>query len=566
MTTFLSKNRCPENTDTICWTPLSFFIIIGLGLTGLWMIASPVIIHGLMPGDIADGRFNNYVLEHFFSWITGKAKSFWNADFFYPFPNVLAFSDNLLGSGPFYAFFRYVGLNRESAFQAWYILGYALNYITCSYVFVRLRMKPAAAGFGAFIFTFGLPVLAQQGHEQLLYRFGIPLSTLALFQFAKQPRLMLIFQMAFWLVWQFYAGIYTGYFLMFFLASCIFAISVRWNKFQNERWYSYWPNRIGAAWEDELAVHRIVFVIGLIALAGALLTLLSPYIEVSRIYGFTRNWKEVLSMLPRLKSYLLADNSLLWKSQSQFFADVPMRHEHQLFIGMIPSLLLIYVSLRKSALPYGNVIECAGLSLVILFVTTLSVGGVSIYTLIAIIPGFSAIRAVTRIIVILLFPVALLSAIAVNDIAGMRYKWVSAKIVLILLSAVLVCESMWFHQYLTIKTDWEERIVRLKLELSPVLPENPILFVSSLPDEPWWWAREIDGMILAQEMGWKTLNGYSGNVPPGYVPPTGCNSMVSRITAYFNFFKFMDPSAYHHLIERVVPVGFADCNTHGNPG
>ena len=102
MTASLSKNLCPENMEAIRRSPFGLFVITGLGLAGLWLVASPAVIHGLVPGDIGDGRFNNYVLEHFFSWITGKTPAFWNAGFYYPFPYVLAFSDNLMGSGPFY--------------------------------------------------------------------------------------------------------------------------------------------------------------------------------------------------------------------------------------------------------------------------------------------------------------------------------------------------------------------------------------------------------------------------------------------------------------------------------
>ena len=60
-----------------------------------------------VPGDLGDARFNNYVLEHFYQWISGTVQGYWNAAFFYPYSGTMAFSDTLLGSAPLYALFRW---------------------------------------------------------------------------------------------------------------------------------------------------------------------------------------------------------------------------------------------------------------------------------------------------------------------------------------------------------------------------------------------------------------------------------------------------------------------------
>src|SRR3981081_1739179 len=72
-----------------------------------------------IPGDLGDTRFNMCVLEHGFRWIKGIDKSFWSAHFLYPATNVIAYSDNHLGTVLFYAFFRFLGLDRETAYQGW---------------------------------------------------------------------------------------------------------------------------------------------------------------------------------------------------------------------------------------------------------------------------------------------------------------------------------------------------------------------------------------------------------------------------------------------------------------
>ena len=68
---------------------------------------------GNIPGGLSDSRFNMYVLEHGYRWLTRLDKSFWTAPFFYPTPNTIAYSDNHLGSFLFYSGFRILGSSRE---------------------------------------------------------------------------------------------------------------------------------------------------------------------------------------------------------------------------------------------------------------------------------------------------------------------------------------------------------------------------------------------------------------------------------------------------------------------
>jgi hypothetical protein len=56
---------------------------IALFAWGLWSF--PLALFGpdrsLIPGDLGDSRFNNYILEHFHQWSLGKVPSYWDAPF-----------------------------------------------------------------------------------------------------------------------------------------------------------------------------------------------------------------------------------------------------------------------------------------------------------------------------------------------------------------------------------------------------------------------------------------------------------------------------------------------------
>jgi hypothetical protein len=313
-------------------------------ILGLWLvILRPLGPHlALVPGDLGDARFNNYVLEQFFRWVTGLTRDYWNAPFFYPFQRTLSFSDNLLGSAPFYTLFRWGGLDKASAFQGWYILGSCLNYAAARYVLWRLKLKPLAVGAGAFFFAFGLPLLAQENHAHLLYHFCIPLACYSLWQFYQAPRLRTLVALGVWLVWQFYLTIYIGIFLLLLLAVLVvllpFCVPAQtfWQRL------TIWPRHLMESWTQASFTGRILSVATIASLGLGFVTLILPYYRVSRIYGFSRSWEEVSTMLPRLQSYLLADHSQLWKSTASIFSSLPLRHEHQLFPGLaILGLMLV---------------------------------------------------------------------------------------------------------------------------------------------------------------------------------------------------------------------------------
>ena len=165
-----------------------------------------------MPGDIIDARLNLYFLENIYAYLSGNGSSLIHPSFFYPFPYVSGFSDNLFGAAPIYLFARYCFLTPEAAFQFWFIFGYLLNFLAAFYAIRIFGQSNSASAIGAIFFTFGLPVSAQMGHAQLQYRFGLALSIAYFYLFLTQHnwrRLLLSF---FWLVWQFYCSIYLGFF------------------------------------------------------------------------------------------------------------------------------------------------------------------------------------------------------------------------------------------------------------------------------------------------------------------------------------------------------------------
>lgn len=540
-------------------------MVCAFGLIGLYLVViQPLGPHwALLPGDFGDSRFNNYLLEHFFRWISGLDAHYWTASFFYPYTDTIAFGDNLLGSAPIYALFRYIGLDRESAFQAWYVVGYALNFLAASYVLFRLRFGAWATGAAAFFFAFGLPVIAQDVHVQLLYRFGVPLACFFLWRLAQSPRLSTLVAVVFWSVGQFYLTVYVGVFLILLLAT-LFAIApliVGGHSLRDR--VAFWPERAKAAWQSATLTARFLAASASVSLGVALVSLLWPYWHVTRLYGFQRPWFLVAKMLPKWQSYFLADRSRIWGPISALIPQFSMREEHQLFPGLAALIfagmaVAWMISKRHRGRPrlvrlhlWGGLTVAAG---------TFLINGFTLYWILWALPGMDSIQAVSRIILVLMWPLAVVVAYGIDEFLAQEIHPRLFKVGIAgILSGMLVAESVLVYHATYGKAEAQGRLDQLRVQLPTSVPRHPVLIVANQAGDPWP-ATEIDAMLLGQEIGWPVLNGYSGNLAPAFGPTLSCTEIPGRIVHFMDFAQITSDAYYLDLINRTVPVGFDDCD------
>lgn len=505
-----------------------------------------------VPGDIQDTRYNSAVLEHLYRVAAGGYdKGLWNPDHYYPFQGVLAFSDNHFGSGATYVLARLLGLSREHAFDVWFIAGTLLNFASALYVLRRLGLSTAAAALGACFFAFALPVLAKDGHAQLVHRFAAPLAVLALWQMFERRRLVDFARLAFFTVWQFYCSIYLGLFLVYLLAALTVALLV-------VRRPLVWPQwRANLAMEPpptKLAAAGVLF---LSSLAFAYLG--GHYFLISHAYG-VQGWsiEYMTQLLPRPESYLIADFSpwLSWLARDIY---VPARHEHHLFIGFGAGALLLVAAVAawrgRAVDPVLTRAMLIGLAL--LFAGTLYIGQLSFYYLIAWLPGINAIRAVSRIILIMLLPMSVLLALGAEVIWRRFGRGARAAVpVLGCLAALVIAEPLSFDKKGVPIVEWQWRLAAAKALLPPTMPKDAILFVrSGSPNELQQVYAELDAMLLGQDLGRPVLNGASPFAPPGY-RLLRCIPINERLDSYSSFMGGIDVSGY---ARRLVVLDLRPC-------
>ena len=194
---------------------------------GMWVVFAPVFFtrFGVVPGGRGDPRLVNYTLEHGFRWLIRHPVhlSFWDPPIFFPYPNVSAFTDVLLGSGLLYWPWRLLGCQPDISFMLW-VLGVCSANFVASYWLLRscFGFVAAASSVGAYLFTFGSIRMANIGHFQLFPQFWVLLAVIAVMVIfhdhaSAARRRVFIALLAAAVVLQAYTAFYTFYFFSLLL-------------------------------------------------------------------------------------------------------------------------------------------------------------------------------------------------------------------------------------------------------------------------------------------------------------------------------------------------------------
>lgn len=490
-------------------------IFLGIGIFGYLLNTSQNFT--AIPGDLGDARFNSVVLEHLFQWISGSEKFLWSPQYFFPYKWALAFSDNHFGSALGYVVFRFFGIEREYAFLGWFWIGTLLNFLCAFWALKKLNFSSLSSAVGAFVYAFSLPALSLEMHAQLVYRFSVPMVFASMLMYLLERKSKELWWCFIWLSIQFFCSIYLGIFLIYLLAATFFV------------WFFKRPQRsTNLNHFRATSPHKFLVVMGYLSIGLSLMTL-GVYGFIARQYGFHREVDEVLSMMPSVASYFLADRSGLTSWVGSWVKSIPphLIHEQQMFLGLgvwLTMLIGLYGCFQKNTQRELGILAAG--SLLLLFMLTISFSGISAYRLLLYIPGLSSVRVVSRIILVMLFPISVLVAIGLDYLSS-RYK---NSYVLIIAAIVLSPELLAYKPYSTPISNWVERrdIVRQLYSLNTIPSKDDIVFVTGKNDTQFF-LTELDGMILAQDFNLATLNGYSGNAPPGHITPNPCSNLGDRL-------------------------------------
>jgi hypothetical protein len=456
-----------------------------------------------MQGEPVDTRLVTYILEHSYRWLRGMPahQSLWSPPVFYPAPNTFAYSDSMLSVAPVYWLLRFVGLSPDTALQWWMLVIGTLNYLVC-YVLLRrvVRVERAGAALGALLFAFGGARIAQIRHQQLLPHFYTLVALFAVIrlfetraaseQRAREWRWPALFITG--VVAQCYAEVYLAWFLILSLAiAAAWALAVP---------------RYRRAFLSGLRRHALVLTVASFAGLVALAPLIVHYGAAAREAGYW-DFSMIASMLPRLQSWLyMGSQSWLYHrlAATDIMRAIPMEHEQRIGLGIITTIGIIWGLWSARRRPMVGLTALTALTLVVL--TLQWPGGLTAWHLVyTLVPGARAIRAVSRICLILLFPAAVGVALATDRLRA--HRWLVAA-----LAAIVALEQ---GQALLAYGKTAAR-TRATLVAEHVEPGCRAFLFTALHGKEDPWLYHVDAMWAEMTLAIPTINGYSGKGPPGW--------------------------------------------------
>ena len=464
-----------------------------------------------MPGDTGDNRFNLLMLEHAFQVINGNASLF-NPTFFFPFKLVGGFSDLFVGSLPAYAIPRFLGFGMFISMQFWVVVGLLLNYVTCYFVARRLKLAYFPAMVASLVFTFGLPTFSQQGHLQLLWRFGIPLCTYYLIQILEKVTLYRCVLLAGFISHTFLCNVYSGSFNLIWLSVLAFFIKISKKEVLK---FDFVPEK-----------KNPLLLLFSVTCVSFFLYIYWFYWIAQKTFNIQRPLSEMLYFSPRPTSWYSSYTSTIWAPISRLIPQNDGYWENQLFIGIGSTALLLFF-LKKLFAGEATVLEKLLSKTTITLVIAVTVSGhLSLFMITHFIPGLSAMRVPGRIILVLLFPIGILVAAGLSAIPKEQFRRV---LVLILFASDLV----FTNSYQSTIAEWTERpqlLISRNVEAMNEYPRAVPIFLPKKGEE-WNSKNVLDGMYAASLLGKPTLNGYSGFSPIWSPTPANCEGVYSWLNA-----------------------------------
>ncbi len=481
------------------------FGIVGVILVlilGLFASYYPVFLSGFknIPGDAGDARFCHFIFEYGYRWISGQTHglSFWNPPIFYPVTNTMAYSDVLLGAAPLYWALRWVGATENSAYLLWMIGVSSLNFLFF-YVWLRrtLKFNWDSSVSGAFLFAFASSRLNFLGHPQLLPVFYAPLAAIAITELfrtsLKAKRRIWEAVLFFSVVAQLYAGFYMGWFLGLSLLIG-FLLGLIWKKTRF--------HLLKVLKEDGMTIILLSLMSGVV-----LYPMASHYLAAARQLGL-RTLENIRE--PKIQSWFyMGEGSFLysWQEKIRGF-QVIADHEQRLGIGLL-TLIFSIVGLIKTRDKISSKILAGILFIFFLCTTSFFRNGTLWRFLFPFVPGAGAIRALSRVGLAMLF----IFSYGVSSFLESNKKKSSLLILLLML---------FFMEQMRLIPVFDSSISDQRVQeiASRVASDCQSFYIAPVQgyfknveltmDAMWATLKHPSGKIIP------TINGYSGNNPPGW--------------------------------------------------
>jgi hypothetical protein len=496
-----------------------------------------------MRENTGDTLFNVYVLSWNAHALRTNPLDLFNASIFYPNRYTLAYSDNEFMSSLIALPVLAITGNGVLGFNFVIIMSFILSAFGAYLLVWHLAHDRYGAFAAGLVFGFSTWRLAHISHMQLLSAEFLPLALLCLHLFTERKKPLWAFLFAvssiavFWTVWSY--GFYLALAVLIFLV--VLAVM------QRERLIAVVRRR--APLDERRAVYRWAgLLVASFVLTGlVLLPFTVPYLKAAKLNpNFQRDISEVSLYSADVSDFLVAPpQSLTWGRATSPLRPDPYKRGNESERSLFPGLAAVLLSLAGLVYLAGRGRDRRERFALVFYLALLVVGavmclGVTLYFfghgvnlpmpykfLYKFFPGFKAIRTPSRIFVLCLLSMAVLSGFGVKWIhvkLDRRLGKVAVAAVMVTLLALMVVDVL--------PTGIKMRPVQTKDEFPAVFRwmakrpgDSPTVVLPLTPYDPRSPSGMNDLVFAAMEpqrdyyntANWKKmLNGYSGYVPVTY--------------------------------------------------
>ncbi len=276
-------------------------------------------------GDLGDPLLNLFVLKHNIERILNlNFKDFFDTNIFYPYKFTLAFSENLISSSIFILPFYILSKNILISYNIFLILNFILSGFFMYLLAYHLTKNFFTSILAGILFSFAPFKFHHLGHLHVLTTMWIPLVFLFLHKFFEEKKKRFIFLSSlFFIIQSLGCANYMVIIAPFILIMFIF----------------YTLKNI-----ESVKKYFTGFLIFIILSGIFLIPLYYPYLEIEKLYGFKRSIKECIYFSPTLKSFLTTYPFTFTGKFLIKFADHPAEHEKTFYMGLIPTISIIFIS------------------------------------------------------------------------------------------------------------------------------------------------------------------------------------------------------------------------------
>lgn len=457
-----------------------------------------------IPGDLADARLVNCILEHVHQWMRGYTNLF-SPGQFYPVQGTLVYSDSHFGTALFYAFFRSLGLSMESAYQGWLLTVLTANASALAFLLHRLKVSP---WIGSPLVVFGTASFAlvyKTGHSQILPMFAFIISLSFFIQFLRNADARALAWSVLWFGYQNACYFYHGYFMLIIFA-VLFALFACFQLGRN------WARSVIASCKENWRFLVVALAITLIVVAA----LYYPYAVFSRAAG-TRPFEELVQLAPNPGAWFSASSYSAFYPHQTFYKPRANLGEHTLFAGwLILGALLFGAGLafrrrHDKDVVFGCVLAGACVVIAAGFTSWGDPG--NLYLKVAeMVPSMRAFRSFSRIAYLLIVLEAAAAALLLNAFYRSS-RSAGPKILALVLAFAISIESLSLGQSHYLKSVSEARASALARAWQAAGDRPILIFAPGFTNQEGVFIN-TDCWQAALRTHRRSVNGYSGNEPP----------------------------------------------------